>query len=159
MNIQFGLKPGDAGEVVRWHGLIYHREYGFDQTFEAYVAGPLAEFIRRNGPREGIWIARQVDDFMGSIAIVEASADVAQLRWLLLRPEARGQRLGRRLSEKALDFCREQGYRRVILWTVDILPEAAGLYGSLGFVRTEAKPSARLWSRDLVEEKYELPLE
>jgi hypothetical protein len=29
-------------------------EYGFDRTFEAYVAGPLAEFARRGSDRERI---------------------------------------------------------------------------------------------------------
>ena len=121
VRISFGLEPGDAGEVVRWHGLLYHREYGFDHTFEAYVAEPLAEFIRRGSDREGIWIARGQGEFMGSAAVVQAGPDEAQLRWLILRPQVRGRGLGRKLASAALTFARQKDYGRLSLWTLSIL--------------------------------------
>src|SRR5262249_23686772 len=51
------LRPGDLGTIVRMHGVIYARERGFDPTFEAYVAGPLAEFVRSPSPRQRLWVA------------------------------------------------------------------------------------------------------
>jgi len=59
-------------------------------TFEPYVAKPLAEFVKSQTARERIWIAEQVGKIAGSIAIVKSSDDEAQLRWLLLHPDARG---------------------------------------------------------------------
>jgi hypothetical protein len=46
VTIRTGLRPGDLGEVVRLHGGLYAQECGFDPTFEAYVAAPMAEFAR-----------------------------------------------------------------------------------------------------------------
>ncbi len=63
---------------------MYAAEYDWDHTFEAYVAGPLARFAQSQSPRERIWIVEKGGRVAGSLAIVEASHDEAQLRWLLL---------------------------------------------------------------------------
>src|SRR4051812_22475694 len=123
------LRAGDVGTVVRLHGIIHHAECGFDPTFEAYVAGPLAEFVKRGSPRERLWLADRDGQTVGCIAIVEASVrGVAQLRWFLVDASMRGQGLGTRLLGEALAFCRASGYSSVILWTVSTLEAAARLY-------------------------------
>ena len=55
--IRTELRPGDVREIVRMHGVLYAREFGFDPSFEAYVDGPLAEFAMRSAANERIWIA------------------------------------------------------------------------------------------------------
>ncbi len=152
-----GLRPGDLGEIVRLHGAIYAREHGFDETFEAYVAGPMAEFALRRSPRERIWIAGREGAVEGCAAVVEASAREAQLRWYLVVPEARGRGLGTALLDAAIAFAREQGYASIFLWTVSALEAAARRYGAAGFRKTEARPGRR-WGADVVEERYDLDL-
>lgn len=151
------ISPGDVGEIVRMHGVLYAREYGFDPTFQAYVAEPLARFAIAASPRERLWIAERDGRIVGSIAIVAATPDVAQLRWFLVDPSARGRGLGGRLLDEAIAFSREKGYRSIVLWTVSALVGAARLYLARGFVPTEEKPG-RLWGADVVEERYELLL-
>ncbi len=148
------LRPGDIGRIVLLHGSIYAREQGWDETFEAYVAGPLADFALRRGERDRIWIAEGDGRIVGCIAIVEATPERAQLRWFLVDPAARGQGLGRRLLDEAVAFCGQSGYRSVFLWTVRALAAAARLYRAAGFELAEAKPS-RQWGADLIEERFE----
>jgi N-acetylglutamate synthase-like GNAT family acetyltransferase len=143
--------------VVHLHGTVYARERGFDPTFEAYVAAPLAEFVRAGGPRERLWIAEREGRVVGCVAIVAVSPQTGQLRWFLVDPSARGAGLGRRLLGEAVAFGQGCGYAAIILWTESALTTAAHLYQAAGFRKTEEKPG-RLWGVDLVEEKYELRL-
>jgi GNAT superfamily N-acetyltransferase len=157
IRLRTDLRPGDLGQFVHLHGVIYARERGFDPTFEAYVAGPLAEFVRAGSPRDRLWIAERYGRIVGCVAIVGISQRTAQLRWFLVDPSTRGTGLGKRLLSQAIDFCRDSGYAEVILWTESALSVAAHLYRLAGFRKTEEKPG-RLWGVDLVEEKYELML-
>ncbi len=151
------IRPGDLGAVVSLHGTVYAREYGFDPTFEAYVAGPLSEFVLSASDRERIWLAERGGQIVGCVAIVAASPRTAQLRWFLVEPRARGTGLGKRLLHEAITFCRERGYDTVILWTVSALAAASHLYRAFGFRKAEEKPGRR-WGVDVIEERYELTL-
>src|SRR5262249_44440125 len=148
---------GDLGAIVGLHGILYAREYGFDPTFEAYVAGPLADFVKSPKLRQRLWIAERDGRIVGCIAIVPASTETAQLRWYLVDPAVRGAGLGKKLLSEAVSFCRESGYRDVILWTVSALTTAARLYLGVGFRKVEEKPS-HVWGVDVVEEQYQLRL-
>jgi GNAT superfamily N-acetyltransferase len=157
VSLRTELQPGDLGEIVRMHGVIYSQEHGFDPTFEAYVAGPLAAFVIRDAPRERLWIAERDSRLIGSIGIVEAGAETAQLRWFLVLPEARCQGLGSRLLREAVAFARTAGYREIMLWTASVLMAAARLYESAGFgLVTERRE--HVWGVDVMHQQYTRPL-
>src|SRR5262245_12471430 len=88
--LRHNLQPGDLGYLIRLHGIVYAQEHGFDPTVEAYVAGPLAEFVRSRSDRDQLWIAERAGRIAGCIAIVGASQKEAQLRWFLVDPSVRG---------------------------------------------------------------------
>jgi N-acetylglutamate synthase-like GNAT family acetyltransferase len=157
VSIRHDLRPGDVGYMTYLHGTLYAPEQGWDHTFDAYVAIPLAEFAKSKSPRERIWIVEKEGRIIGSAAIVKFSEKEAQLRWLLLHPKVRGRGLGRRLVEDALDFCRDVGYSSVFLWTVNTLPIAAQLYQSVGFKQTD-ELTHELWGSTVTEVRYELAL-
>ena len=52
----------------------------------------------------------------------------------------RRQGVGRRLLETTEDFCREQGYRRIVLSTVDILQPALAMYHKNGYTLVKVEP-------------------
>ncbi|VVB65325.1 Acetyltransferase (GNAT) domain protein [uncultured archaeon] len=157
ISIRNNLQPGDVGYITYLHGILYAPEQGWDYTFDAYVAIPLAEFAKSYSSRERIWIAEKEGRIVGSVAIVKFSEKEAQLRWLLLDPEVRGLGLGRRLVEESLNFCRNAEYSSVFLWTVNTLPVAAMLYKSAGFKKTE-ELTHELWGSVVTEVRYELAL-
>lgn len=154
-SVRSDLRSGDLGTIVQLHGALYAREYGFDPSFEAYVAGPLSEMALRGSSRERLWIAERDGAFLGCVAVVDAGSDVAQLRWYLVVPDARGLGIGRRLLEEAVAFAREEGYVSIHLWTVSALEAAAHLYRAAGFVKVEEVPGSP-WGVPVVEERYVL---
>ena len=155
LSVRHEFRAGDIGYITYLHGLLYAREQGWDHTFEAYVAGPLAEFSLRRSDRERIWIMEQGGRIVGTIAIVAASPGGAQLLWLLLDPAVRGRGAGRWLVERAVEFCRGMKYRSVFLWTVDSLAAAGGLYRAVGFRKT-TQQRHELWGKVVTEERYDL---
>jgi ribosomal protein S18 acetylase RimI-like enzyme len=155
--IRTDMRAGDLGAIVSLHGTIYAQERGWDATFEAYVAGPLAQFVLSGTPRERLWIAERVSRIVGCVAIVSQTPTVAQLRWFLVDPSARGIGLGCRLLSNAVAFSQECEYDDVVLWTERSLVAAARLYQAAGFHKVEERPG-RMWGADVIEERYELRL-
>ncbi|MDN4587718.1 MarR family transcriptional regulator [Xenophilus aerolatus] len=127
--------PGDIGWVVQQHGEVYAREYGWNMEFEALVADIAAQFVRKfQREWEKCWIAELDGERVGAIFVVRKSATVAQLRMLILAPQARGLGLGARLTDEAIAFARARGYRKMVLWTNSCLTAARGIYAKRGFV-------------------------
>jgi GNAT superfamily N-acetyltransferase len=157
ITVRHDVRPGDLGALVRLHGIIYAKEYGYDHTFEPYVAGPMAEFVLANSRRGRVWIVEKKGEIAGCLAVVEVSEKEAQLRWFLLSPEVRGKGIGRYLLMDALSFCLYAGYELVFLLTVDLHTEAAALYRSVGFSLTDEHP-AMLWGQERLEQRYEIRL-
>lgn len=151
--------PGDLGWVVQAHGEIYAREYGWDQRFEAMVAGIVAEFVARcDARRSRGWIAMLGGERVGSAFVMAQSKRVAKLRLLLVDPRARGRGLGRRLVRECIAFARMQGYRRLVLWTQSNLLAARAIYEACGFKLRKSERHAAFGVK-LSGEYWELGLE
>jgi len=151
-------RPGDIGWVVHRHGALYAAEYGWDETFEALVAEIAAGFVRTADPRrERCWIAERDDAILGSVFLVRHSDEVAKLRLLYMEPAARGGGLGRLLVRECLRFAASVGYRRITLWTNDVLVAARAIYRSEGFRLIGSEPH-HSFGKDLVSETWEREL-
>jgi DNA-binding MarR family transcriptional regulator/N-acetylglutamate synthase-like GNAT family acetyltransferase len=152
-------RPGDMGWVVQRHGELYWKEYHYDERFEALVAEIVAEFIQNlDTTRERCWIAEKDGERVGSVLLVKKSAAVAKLRLLLVEPSARGLGIGKRLVDECINFARDAGYKKILLWTQSELAAARGIYKSAGF-QPVAEERHDSWSRkNLVAETWALNL-
>jgi DNA-binding MarR family transcriptional regulator/GNAT superfamily N-acetyltransferase len=153
-----GPRPGDLGWIVQAHGRLYAEQYGWDDSFEALVAGIVADYAKDHDPRrEAAWIAELDGEPAGCALCVRREEDIAQLRLLLVDPRARGRGIGGRLIEECLRFAQRAGYKRITLWTNDILHEARRLYERAGFELVESAPH-HSFGHDLVEQTWARPL-
>jgi GNAT superfamily N-acetyltransferase len=151
-------RPGDMGWVVQRHGELYWKEYGYDERFEALVAGIVARFIERyDARRERCWIAERRGERLGAVFLVKQSPAVAKLRLLIVEPRARGLGLGMRLVMACAGFARAAGYRKLVLWTQSELTAARAIYGKAGF-RKVGEERHRSFGKSLTGEYWELRL-
>ncbi len=151
-------QPGDIGWVVHRHGVLYSREYGYDEQFEALVAEITAKFIQNFDPKkERCWIAEKDGEIAGSVFLVKSSKTVAKLRLLLVEPEARGMGIGARLVSECERFARQAGYKKIVLWTQSELLGARRIYQKAGYRLVHEDPH-HSFGKDLVAETWELKL-
>jgi DNA-binding MarR family transcriptional regulator/GNAT superfamily N-acetyltransferase len=148
--------PGDLGWMVKAHGELYAQEYGWDTTFEALVARIVADYADNHDPRrEKAWIADVDGQPVGCVLCVRKDDDTAQLRILLVDPAARGLGIGARLVGECLTFARRAGYKRIVLWTNDVLTAARRIYQAAGFRLTGEEPH-HSFGHDLVSQTWQL---
>jgi DNA-binding MarR family transcriptional regulator/N-acetylglutamate synthase-like GNAT family acetyltransferase len=153
------LAPGDVGWIVHRQAVLYHQEYGWDWTYEGLASRILGAFVAEFDPaREDGWVAERRGAIVGSIFLMKGDEPgVAKLRLLYVEPSARGLGLGHTLVDTCIARARELGYRRLTLWTNDVLVSARRIYQAAGFRLTHEAPH-HSFGHDLVGQTWTLDL-
>jgi DNA-binding MarR family transcriptional regulator/GNAT superfamily N-acetyltransferase len=150
--------PGDMGWVVARHGVLYGREHGWNERIEGLTAEIVAAFVANyDAKRELCWIAEREGENVGCVFLVKKSERVAQLRLLLVEPQARGLGIGARLVAECERFARHAGYGKIMLWTHSILGAARHIYEQAGY-RLVGTDRHDTFGPMLVGETWELTL-
>lgn len=159
-NVRYrALRVGDLGWIIHRQAELYAHEYGWDWTYEGLVAKILGDFVADfDSSREDAWVAELDGQVVGSVFLMKSGdPKVAKLRLLYVDPSARGLGIGSRLVSTCIERARELGYRKLTLWTNDVLTSARKIYQAMGFtiVKQEDHHS---FGKDLVGQTWDLQL-
>ena len=128
--------PKDDAEVVDLISTIMDSE--FHDAKHAYPIEDV-ECIEKayGGIGEAFFVAmdNKSHKVVGTVAIKKEDDRVALLRRLFVAPTHRNLKIGKRLIDRALEFCREVGYEEVVFKTTSKMSGAIDLCCKNGFVQ------------------------
>ena len=112
------------------------------------------------GGNEGVFLlALDHNEAIGCVGVRRIEKDIAELKRLYVRESHRGYRVGITLLQKALEYARNLGYKKIRLDVIPTLQKAKDLYISFGFY--EISPyfgnpveGTTYMEKILIEEKY-----
>ncbi|WP_414148546.1 GNAT family N-acetyltransferase [Erwinia sp. BNK-24-b] len=156
IKIVTGYHAGMIGRITEMHGSYYAREHDFGSFFEGKVAAGLVDFVARiDKPCNQIWLAMINERIVGSVAIdgQDLGNNEAHLRWFILDDGCRGSGLGKKLIAEAVNFCDEQSFSAVQLWTFNKLTAARRLYETFGFELSKEWEGVQ-WGSPITEQQF-----
>jgi putative acetyltransferase len=92
------------------------------------------------GEGSHFWVVEDAGRIIGMAAVHRLGPGAAELKRMRVTGDRRGRGLGQRLLELAEEFCRAQGYSRIVLDTTDRMEAARRLYEKNGYVLSHEMP-------------------
>ncbi len=139
-----GDMPAIRGLCRDYRALLASRVAAGSEILESYYKAETYEDLLNRLPSlharpDGAIFAGAVDGEVTACGMTHRiDATICEIKRVFVADSARGLGLGKRLFQAAMDQARADGYARMVLDTMRVLPEAIALYQTLGF--TEAAP-------------------
>lgn len=133
------FKKDDAQGAKELILTILAKEYPFDRS--AYSDSDLDRIAEvYGGARETFFIAEDSGKIVGTAGVKEDAKEDALLRRLFVEERYRRRGYGSALVKRAIEFCRNKNYKRMIFRCTDRMSDAMRLCVKNGFKETEKLP-------------------
>jgi putative acetyltransferase len=124
-------------ELFREYFEFLRHDHGLDISYQG-IDDELAALPGHFAPPSGrLVLAVNSGIPMGCAALRPLEEEICELKRMYVRPEFRGQGVGKELAKQLIQEARDIGYKVMRLDTGNFLAAALGLYQSLGFKTIE----------------------
>lgn len=125
-------QPSEQAAVVRLVTGILKKE--FPGKGAAYPTEDLEQLSQTYRPPDSTFLVAEEDHrVVGTCGVKAEDARTAILRRLFVDSAYRGRGIGSGLLQQALQFCRQRGFREVVIRTAESMEQAIRLCRSAGF--------------------------
>lgn len=116
----------------------YAAQLDTDLAYQGFTE-ELATLSQQYAPPTGalLLITQADDEPVGCLGLRAWDTTVCELKRMYLRPQARGQGIGKDMLNKALAIAKHLGYTKMRLDTLPAMTQAISLYRRLGFYEIE----------------------
>ena len=126
------FQSSDVPQVVELVSSILQKEFSRDSS--AYPTEDLERIPVFYGSSDSTFLVAEEDHkIMGTCGVKSDSSKTAILRRFFVDPACRGKGVGSSLLRQALDFCRQKGFREVVIRTSTRMEGAIRLCLAQGF--------------------------
>lgn len=130
-------------EYLVWSVPLFNDRNNLDLDVETALAAAMANVSEYLPPDGCTVLARAPNGTANAVGFYRRiRPDAVEIKRLFLRPEARGEGIGRKLVRRLIASARDAGYAEIFLDTADFMTSAHALYRSEGFRDIPGYPEA-----------------
>jgi ribosomal protein S18 acetylase RimI-like enzyme len=119
-------------------------ELGIEMDIPTIVENDLRHLVQFSPPAGRLLLAVEGDAVLGCGCLRRLAPEIAEVKRMYLRPEARGRGIGRQLLAGLLDAARQAGYREARLDSGQFMTDAHSLYRAAGFIPCDPYPESEI---------------
>ncbi len=124
-------------EYLIWGSSKIKVEYGVDFFPEVMIEQDMLTLDKFMPPKGRLLLAYAQDSPLGVACLKELAGKTGEVKRMYVRPEFRGQGLGKALLQRLIDEAVSIGYTHLRLDSARFMTEAHHLYRSMGFTEIE----------------------
>ncbi|SHI83380.1 GNAT family N-acetyltransferase [Aquimarina spongiae] len=89
-----------------------------------------------------IFFAKVEEEIAGTFSLIPVESNIYELGKMAVSPKFQGHKIGQQLLQHGIDFAKNEGWKKVILYSNTLLENAIYIYKKIGFVEIpiEKKP-------------------
>ena len=125
-----GFEPKYAADFHRLN-VEWLEKYFWVEPHDEEVLGKPEKYIIDPGGM--IFFIRENEEIIGTVALMKMEEGIFELTKMAVVPGHQGKQLGQKLMAHTLDFAREQGWKKLVIYSNRKLKNAIYIYKKFGF--------------------------